>query len=105
MAIVLVWRRNPRVPTATTAALYRRDSPAEGSGGRGRLEHARPGAGRGRLLRGLRLAQPGRVPHRPGRDHRVPAPEMGPGTRLRAAQGPVVLPRKPDRRPVPVRIP
>src|SRR6516165_2873207 len=79
-------------PATAVAALYRTDRTAEGPGGRGCMEHPGPGAGRGRLHRGFGLAQPGPVHHRPGRDHRVPAPQVGPRTRLRAAQGPVVVP-------------
>ena len=60
-----------------SAPIHRGDRPPEGPGGRRRVEHARPGAGGGRLHRGLAVAQPARVPHRPSRDRRVPASQVG----------------------------
>src|SRR6185312_13814338 len=86
-------------------ALHRGDGAPEGAGGRGCLEHVRSGAGGRRLQRGLAVAQPPRVPRRPRRDRRLPAPQVGARARLRAAQGPVGVHRQPDRGALPVRVP
>ena len=45
-----------REPAPAVPAVHRADRAPEGSGGRGRLEHARPGAGGAGLHRGLGLA-------------------------------------------------
>src|SRR6516162_2866921 len=47
---------DPRGPSPAAAALYRTNCPAEGPGGRGRVEYPRSGAGRGCVQRGLGLA-------------------------------------------------
>ena len=75
--------------------LHRRDRAPEGPGRRGRVEYPRPRAGRRRLHRGLGVAQPRRVLPGPGGHRRVPAAQVGARARLPAAQGALVLHRRP----------
>ncbi len=52
---------------------------------------------------GQPLAEPRPVPDRPGRDRRLPHPQMGQGAGLPADQGAVGLHRRPHRRPLRLR--